>query len=194
MSSSPTSPSQIPAKPILEASKAGSDEIIQKARQKQSHEIVYAIVENQRGVLHRVSTMFRSKGFNIMSIAIGRTTSPDLARMTIVPSGDEVSLALLVKQLRKMIDVIEVGTISRKNSITRELALVKFGTCNYEAKREILDLSNTLGGKALDSTHDSLVVEFCSTPESIDSFIEEASKYGSVKEVARTGIAAIQRD
>jgi acetolactate synthase I/III small subunit len=191
-SSTPQSP--MPANPILEASKAGSDEIIQKARQKHSHAIVYAIVENQRGVLHRVSSMFRAKGFNITSVAIGRTSHPDLARMTIVPSGDEVSLALLVKQLRKMIDVIEVGTMSRQDSVARELALVKFETLTSEAKREILDLSNQLGGRAVDSTHDSLVVEFCSTPEGIDSFIEEASKSGAVREIVRTGLTALRRD
>jgi acetolactate synthase-1/3 small subunit len=192
--SSPTPEGPISAKPILEASKARSDEVIQKTRQRHSHAIVYAVVENQRGVLHRVATMFRAKGFNITSIAIGRTAHPDLARMTIVPSGDDASLTLLVKQLRKMIDVIEVGTMSRHDSIARELALVKFETSTSNSKREILDLSNSLGGRMVDTTHDSLVVEFCSTPEGIDSFIEEAAKSGTVKEVVRTGLTALRRD
>jgi acetolactate synthase-1/3 small subunit len=191
---SPTPGSPLSAKPILEASKQRSDEIIQRTRQKHSHAVVYAIVENQRGVLHRVSSMFRAKGFNITSIAIGRTTHPDLARMTIVPSGDDASLNLLVKQLRKMIDVIEVGTMTRHDAIARELALVKFEASTPEAKREILDLSNALGGRAVDSNEDSLVVEFCSTPEGIDSFIEEAAKSGVVKEVVRTGLTALRRD
>jgi acetolactate synthase-1/3 small subunit len=191
---SPTPGSPLSAKPILEASKQRSDEIIQRTRQKHSHTVVYAIVENQRGVLHRVSSMFRAKGFNITSIAIGRTTHPDLARMTIVPSGDDASLNLLVKQLRKMIDVIEVGTMTRHDAIARELALVKFEASTPEAKREILDLSNALGGRAVDSNEDSLVVEFCSTPEGIDSFIEEAAKSGVVKEVVRTGLTALRRD
>jgi len=192
--SSSTSQTPLTAKPILEASKARADEILQKTRQKHSHAIVYAIVENQKGVLHRVSSMFRAKGFNITSIAIGRTYHSELARMTIVPSGDDTSLALLVKQLRKMIDVIEVGTMTRQDSIARELALVKFETPTSEAKRDILDLSNALGAKVVDSTHDSLVVEFCSTPEGIDSFIEEASKSGVVKEIVRTGLTALKRD
>jgi acetolactate synthase-1/3 small subunit len=197
-SSSPTSSagtqSALSAPPILEASKARSDEVLQKSRQKHSHAIVYAIVENQRGVLHRVSSMFRAKGFNISSIAIGKTSHSELARMTIVPSGDDTSLSLLVKQLRKMIDVIEVGLMTRQDSIVRELALVKFETDSPSGRREILDLSNALGARAVDSTHYSLVVEFCSTPEGIDSFIEEASKSGSVKEVVRTGLTALRRD
>jgi acetolactate synthase I/III small subunit len=191
-SSSPQSP--LSAIPILEASNAKSDEVLHKTRQKHSHAIVYAIVENHRGVLHRISSMFRAKGFNITSIAIGRTNHAELARMTIVPSGDEVSLALLVKQLRKMIDVIEVGVFTRQDSITRELALVKFATHTSEAKREIFDLANSLGARAVDSTDDSLVVEFCSTPEGIDTFIEEAAKSGAVKEVVRTGLTALKRD
>jgi acetolactate synthase I/III small subunit len=192
----PSSTSQGPssAKPILEASQAKSDEVLQKTRQKHTHAIVYAIVENHRGVLHRVSSMFRAKGFNITSIAIGPTHHNELARMTIVPSGDENSLALLVKQLRKMIDVIEVGVIARQDSIVRELALVKFTTHTSEAKRNIFDLSNSLGARVVDSTHDSVVVEFCSNPEGIDSFIENAARSGAVKEVVRTGLTALRRE
>lgn len=160
----------------------------------QRPKIVYAIVENQRGVLHRVSTMFRAKGFNIASISIGRTFHPDLSRMTIVPKGDDASLALLVKQLRKMIDVIEVGTISEEDSISRELALVKFETRESSQRREILDISNDHGARTLDSSEDALVVELCSTPEKIDSFIDDVSKSGAVKEVVRTGLTAVRRD
>ncbi len=157
--------------------------------------IVYAIVENKRGVLHRVSTMFRAKGFNIMSIAIGGTIDPDLARMTIVPSGDEASLNLLVKQLRKMIDVIEVGTMTRDKSIPRELALFKFQMPNSETtKRTVADLSNSAGAKEVASTSRSFVLELCSTPEEIDSFVAKISKLAELKEVVRTGVIALQRD
>lgn len=160
---------------------------------KQAHEIVYAIVENQRGVLHRISGMFRAKGFNITSISIGEADTPDLARMTIIPKGDEASLQLLVKQLQKMIDVIEVGTMSHSESITRELALVKFETHDGKSKNAILDLSNNLGARTVDIARDSLVVEFTATPERIDSFIAEASKSGAIKEIVRTGLTALKR-
>ena len=179
--------------PIIAAARAGSDEIILSQQHKETHQMVYAIVENQRGVLHRISGMFRAKGFNITSISIGRTASPDLARMTIVPSGDEAALVLLVKQLRKMIDVIEVGVLSPQDSVVRELALVKFETKSTRGKNAILDLSNALGAKAVDTTHDTLVVEFCSTPQRIDGFISEASKSGIVKEVVRTGLTSLKR-
>jgi acetolactate synthase-1/3 small subunit len=181
------------ADPIVAAAQAGSDEIILSARHREADKMIYAIVENQRGVLHRISGMFRAKGFNITSISIGRTSTPDLARMTIVPAGDEAALELLVKQLRKMIDVIEVGVLSYSDTVVRELALVKFETKSTRGKNAIMDLSNALGAKAVDTTHNSLVVEFCSNPGRIDSFIREASKSGVVIEVVRTGLTALRR-
>lgn len=171
----------------------GRKDLVDDGKKPQARDLVYAIVENQRGVLHRISGMFRAKGFNITSISIGESSSPDIARMTIVPRGDEASLQLLVKQLQKMIDVIEVGTISHMDSIVRELALVKFETHDSKSRRAILELSNDLGAKAVDVTRDTLVVEFTATPERINYFIEEASKSGAVKEVVRTGLTALRR-
>ena len=174
-------------------SHTSGEEVIHLPEHKEATQIVYAIVENQRGVLHRISGMFRAKGFNITSISIGETSSPDLARMTIVPKGDEEALRLLVKQLEKMIDVIEVGTMSHEESVARELALLKFETRDNKSKNTILDLSNNLGAKAVDIAKDSLVVEYTATPEKIDYFITEASKSGAVKEVVRTGLTALKK-
>lgn len=174
-------------------SQTSGEEVILNERRQSTHQIVYAIVENQRGVLHRISGMFRAKGFNITSISIGETSSPELARMTIIPKGDEQALQLLVKQLEKMIDVIEVGTMTHEDAVARELALVKFETHDNKSRNGILDLSNNLGAKAVDITKDSLVVEYTATPEKIDYFIAEASKSGAVKEIVRTGLTALRR-
>jgi acetolactate synthase-1/3 small subunit len=169
------------------------EEVILSQEKKPAKQIVYAIVENQRGVLHRISGMFRAKGFNITSISIGETEDPELARMTIVPKGDETALQLLVKQLEKMIDVIEVGTMVHDDSVARELALLKFETHDNKSRNAILDLSNNLGARSVDFARDSLVVEYTATPEKIDYFIAEASKSGAVKEVVRTGLTALKR-
>ena len=183
----PTSTGHIPTQT------SGEEVIVNDQKKQATRQIVYAIVENQRGVLHRVSGMFRAKGFNITSISIGETSSPDLARMTIIPKGDEQALQLLVKQLEKMIDVIEVGTMTHENAVARELALVKFETRDNQSRNVILELSNNLGAKAVDITKDSLVVEYTSTPENIDYFVTEASKSGAVKEIVRTGLTALRR-
>jgi acetolactate synthase-1/3 small subunit len=113
--------------------------------------------------------------------------------MTIIPKGDEQSLKLLVKQLEKMIDVIEVGTMTHREAIARELALVKFETHDNKSRNAILDLSNNLGAKAVDVANDSLVVEYSATPEQIDAFVTEASKSGAVSEIVRTGLTALKR-
>ena len=172
---------------------SGEEVVLNDQRKQATKQIVYAIVENQRGVLHRISGMFRAKGFNITSISIGETSSPDLARMTIIPDGDDQALQLLVKQLEKMIDVIEVGTMAHEDAVARELALVKFETRDNKARNGILDLSNNLGAKAVDISKDSLVVEYTATPEKIDYFIIEASRSGAVKEIVRTGLTALRR-
>jgi acetolactate synthase-1/3 small subunit len=172
---------------------SGEEVIVNDTTRHATTQIVYAIVENQRGVLHRISGMFRAKGFNITSISIGETSSPDLARMTIIPKGDDQALQLLVKQLEKMIDVIEVGTMTHDDAVARELALLKFETRDSKSRNNILELSNTLGAKAVDIAKDSLVVEYTSTPERIDYFIQEAAKSGAVKEVVRTGLTALRR-
>jgi len=180
-----TSTSHIP-------SNTSGEEVIVSEQRKPATQIVYAIVENQRGVLHRISGMFRAKGFNITSISIGETSSPDLARMTIIPKGDDQALQLLVTQLEKMIDVIEVGPMTHDDSVARELALVKFETRDNKSRNSILDLSNHLGAKAVDFARDSLVVEYTATPEKIDFFIEEASKSGAWKEVVRTCLTVLR--
>jgi acetolactate synthase I/III small subunit len=175
-------------------SHTSGEEVIVSERHRRATQIVYAIVENQRGVLHRISGMFRAKGFNITSISIGETSSPDLARMTIVPKGDDRALQLLVKQLEKMIDVIEVGTMTHEDSIARELALVKFEATDSKSRNAILDLSNSLGARTADIGTDALVVEYTATPENIDYFIARASKSGAIKEVVRTGLTALKRN
>ncbi len=169
-----------------------SENTVSSREKSEARQIVYAIVENKRGVLHRISSMFRAKGFNITSISIGTTFSPDLARMTIVPSGDQAALELLVKQLRKMIDVIEVGTMIRGESIIRELALVKFETKDIGTRHTILELLDKYGAKSADVSNDSLIVELCASPERIDSFLAEASKFGRVNDVVRTGLTALK--
>ncbi len=169
------------------------EEVINNEERKAATQIVYAIVENQRGVLHKISGMFRAKGFNITSISIGGTLAPDMARMTLTPKGDEASLKLLVKQLEKMIDVIEVGVMTHGEAIARELALVKFETHDNKSRNAIVELSNNLGAKTVDIAKDSLVVEYSATPEQIDAFVAQASKSGAVSEIVRTGLTALKR-
>jgi acetolactate synthase small subunit len=87
----------------------------------------------------------------------------------------------------------EVGTLTHEGSISRELALVKFETKSSKSKNRILELSNDLGARTVDMSSDSIVVEFSASPEKIDSFVGQASRFGTVKEMVRTGLTALRR-
>ena len=91
--------------------------------------IVSALVENKPGVLFRVTNLFRARSFNIESITVGSTEQKDLSRMTITTKSDERTLDQLVKQLRKLIDVVEVKVLDTEKTVYRELALIKMKSC-----------------------------------------------------------------
>src|SRR5213594_1398029 len=87
--------------------------------------IISSLVENKPGVLFRVTNLFRARNFNIESITVGSTEQKDLSRMTITTNSDERTLDQLVKQLRKLIDVVEVKVLDTEKTVYRELALIK---------------------------------------------------------------------
>ncbi|MEM2071041.1 MAG: acetolactate synthase small subunit, partial [Archaeoglobaceae archaeon] len=101
---------------------------------------IAALVENKPGVLARVASLFRRRGFNIDSLSVGRTEREDLSRMTIVVEGDEKVVEQVTKQLNKLIDVIKVSDVT-KNAVERELCLVKVNV-QPEKRGEIIELAN----------------------------------------------------
>jgi acetolactate synthase-1/3 small subunit len=101
--------------------------------------IVSAIVEHRPGVLFRVSNLFRRRGFNIQSISVGPTEKKEIARITITVGGDEKLVEQIVKQLRKLVEVIKVSILDPKNTVIRELALVKVAAPDYRAKTDIVN-------------------------------------------------------
>ncbi|MEM2781055.1 MAG: acetolactate synthase small subunit [Candidatus Bathyarchaeia archaeon] len=154
--------------------------------------IVSAIVEHKPGVLFRVSNLFRRRGFNIQSISVGPTEKKELARITITVGGDEKVVEQVVKQLRKLIEVVKVSILDPKNTVIRELALVKVAAPDYRAKTDIVNYAEIFKGRVVDVSHKSLTVEVTGDPDKIDAFINIVKPYG-IKEIARTGITALPR-
>ena len=150
------------------------------------------LVENKPGILFEVTHMFRSRNFNIDSIAVGVTENPGLSRMTITTSGDERQLAQIGKQLDKMIDTVEVRRLDEHKTVYRELAIFKIKISNAEESMDDNKLINAYGAKAHDTRRDSIMAELTSTPDQIRAFEELASRFG-ILEMARTGMAALQR-
>jgi acetolactate synthase-1/3 small subunit len=149
-------------------------------------------VENKPGVLFRAANMFRRRGFNIDSISVGEIEQEDLSRMTITIHGDEDVAEQIVKQVSKLIDVIKVQVLDQEETVQRELALIKIQVSDSRALSELTNYSEIFRNRIIDISRDTLMVEVTGTPDKIDAFIELVSGYG-IKEMARTGITALQR-
>ena len=148
------------------------------------------LVENKFGVLARIAGLFSARGYNIASLAVSETLSPDISYMTIVVEAkDEKVLEQIKKQLNKLIDVITVTDFTKKGHVDRELILAKV---NYSSK-EKLKLENVLNkyvGKIIQHKGDTAIIEAVGDPEQVKSLLEGLNKFG-IKELVRTGKLAI---
>ena len=154
--------------------------------------ILSILVENKPGILFKVTHLFRSRNFNIDSISVGVTDNSEYSKMTITTYGDEKQITQIVKQLDKMIDTIKVERLDEHKTVYRELCIFKIKLSNASDSMEVNKLANAYGGKVHDVKKDSLMVELTATPDQIKAFEELAKPFG-ILDVARTGVAALQR-
>ena len=154
--------------------------------------ILSLVVENKPGILFKVTHLFRSRNFNIDSISVGITENPDYSKMTITTYGDEKQIEQVVKQLDKMIDTVKVEHLDEHKTVFRELSIFKIKLSNANDSMEVNKLANAYGGKVHDVKKDSMMVELTATPDQIKAFEELAKPFG-ILDVARTGVAALQR-
>jgi acetolactate synthase-1/3 small subunit len=150
-----------------------------------------AMVENKPGVLNRVSSLFRRRGFNIESITVGLSETPEVSRMTIVVDGSNTSVEQVRKQLDKLIETIRVTDITSENIVARELALVKV-KANSTTRSEIIQIVDIFRANIVDVSFDSLTVEVTGDEEKLDSLLHLLHGFG-IKEVCRTGRIAMTR-
>jgi acetolactate synthase-1/3 small subunit len=154
--------------------------------------VISALVQNQPGVLAQVAGMLHTRGFNIDSLAVGETETPDLSRMTFVVRGDDAVLEQVCKQLDKIVTVVKVIDISSENYVERDLMLIKV-RANSAQRVEISLLVEMFRGKIVDVTHNSLIIEVSGQESKIVAFIDLMRPYGII-ELARTGRIALIRD
>jgi acetolactate synthase-1/3 small subunit len=154
--------------------------------------ILTLLVENKPGILFKITHLFRSRNFNIDSISVGVTDNPEYSRMTITTYGDEKQVEQIVKQLDKMIDTLEVKHLDEYKTVYRELSIFKIKLSNANDSMEVNKLANAYGGKIHDVRKDSMMVELTATPDQIRAFEELVKPFGII-DVARTGVAALQR-
>lgn len=152
---------------------------------------VVALVEDRPGVLHRVASLFRRRGFNIDSLAVGTTQETGISRMTIVVDGAEGIVDQVEKQLYKLIDVIKVEDLTSREAVVRELALIKVA-CTPEQRRGLLDLVEIFRAHAVDVSPATLMIQLVADADGLDAFLENVRPYG-ILEMMRTGRVAMLR-
>jgi acetolactate synthase-1/3 small subunit len=150
-----------------------------------------ALVEDKPGVLNRMASLFRRRGFNIESIAVGHSEVPHLSRMTIVVDGSTTMVEQVRKQVDKVIDVVRVSDITGDETVARELALVKVKATSA-TRSEIIEIVDIFRASIVDVASDSLTIEVTGDEEKISSLFTLLRGFG-IKEVARTGRIAMTR-
>ncbi len=150
-----------------------------------------ALVEDKPGVLTKVASMFRRRGFNIASLAVGNSEQPGLSRMTFVVNGDDYTVGQVVKQLDKLIEVIEVSDITQESIVTRELALIKVKT-NSMTRGEIIQIVNLFRANIIDVGSESMVIEITGEEDKINALHNLLAPFG-IMEMLRTGLVAMVR-
>ena len=154
--------------------------------------IISVLVENKSGVLARVSGLFSRRGFNIESLAVGTCETPDMSRITIVANGDDMHIEQVKKQLNKLIDVIKVTDITKREHVDRELALIKVHAEPGSPRSEVMQIAGIFRAKIIDVGPKTLVLEITGDPGKILAIEDLLKPYGII-ELVRTGRVALQR-
>ena len=153
--------------------------------------LLSVLVVNQAGVLSRVAGLFSRRGFNIDSLAVGITENPDISRMTIVVNGDDYIVEQVGKQLNKLIDVITIKNLDEKESVRRELALIKV-KASTSTRSEIVQIVEIFRGKIVDVSNETLTIEISGPSDKIEALEDMVRPFG-IRETVRTGTIAIER-
>ena len=153
--------------------------------------ILSVTVQNNAGVLARVSSLFGRRGYNIDSLTVSATTDPKISRMSIIVQGDEPILEQIIKQTARLEETRDIFVLKRENSLFRELLLVKVAA-DETTRSQIREIAGIYKAKIIDLSIGSMVMELTGEPEKIDAFLKILSTY-RILEMCRTGITALER-
>jgi acetolactate synthase-1/3 small subunit len=150
------------------------------------------LVEDEPGVLSRISGLFARRGFNIRSLAVGAAETLGLSRITMVLVGDDRTIEQLIKQLYKLVNVLHVQDVTEVPCLEREIMLIKIKTTK-STQAEIFEIAQVFNAKIVDLTFHSLTLEITGDPPKMVAVEKLLSKFG-INQVARTGRIALTRD
>jgi acetolactate synthase-1/3 small subunit len=149
------------------------------------------LVENKFGVLARVTGLFSGRGFNIDSLNVAPTHVASLSRITVVLKGDDTALDLSIKQVRKLVNVVEVTDFKEGQAVQRELVLVKV-KASAKSRSEVMQICEIFRTKIVNVDHNELIVELVGDAGKVTAFLDLLAPFG-ILELARTGTLALKR-
>ena len=155
-------------------------------------QVISLLVENKPGALMRVTGLLSARAYNIESLPVARTLDPELSRMTIVVDVDSLQRAQVIKQMNKLINVLQANDLTESPAVIRELILLRIRTAQ-ESRTSVLKEAEIFGGRVVDSGIAGFAIEVTGDPEKLGEFVDVMSAYGEV-EVARSGALAIALD
>jgi acetolactate synthase-1/3 small subunit len=157
----------------------------------QAEHTYVAFVEDKPGVLNRVASLVRRRGFNIESLTVGHTEQPGVSRMTIVTCLDEYTAGRVEATLYKLVNVLRVEEVTKTESVMRDLALIKI-RADGETRTQALQICDVFRARVVDVAQEAMIVEITGTEDKIDGMLQVLEPFG-ILEVARTGRVAMRR-
>ena len=153
--------------------------------------VISLLVDNQSGVLARVSNLFCRRGFNIDSLTVSATNDPSVSRITVTLRGTEQALNQLILQTERLEVTRQIFELDPDKSLQRELLLLKV-ECDNQNRAELREISSIYKAKIIDLSPDSMIFELTGKPDKIDAFLKMFTDY-KILEQCRTGVTALER-
>jgi acetolactate synthase-1/3 small subunit len=152
-------------------------------------QVISLLMENKPGALMRVTGVLSQRGYNIESLTVARTLDPEISRMTIAVDVDPNLRQQVIKQMNKLINVLQATDLTEAPSVARELVIVRVKT-TQENRTAVLKEAEIFGGRVVDSSTDGFAIEATGAPEKLIEFIDVMGSYGDI-DVTRSGMVAI---
>lgn len=161
------------------------------SRDPEKNHTLSVLVENKPGVLTRVSALFARRGYNIASLAVGPTEHEGISRITVVVEVDQMPLEQITKQLNKLVNVLKIVQLEPRQSVERELVLVKV-KANNQTRTSVLEIVQMFRAKVVDAASDSVSIEATGSADKLAALLSMLEQFG-VKEIVKSGAVAIGR-
>ncbi|MGA2589904.1 MAG: acetolactate synthase small subunit [Bryobacteraceae bacterium] len=152
-------------------------------------QIISLLVENKPGALMRITGLLSARGYNIESLTVARTLDPELSRMSIVVDVDATLRQQVIKQMNKLVNVLQAVDLTESPAVCREMVLVRVRTAQ-ETRTAVLKEAEIFGARVVDSSTEGFALEVTGDPEKLDEFIDVMRSYGEI-EITRSGVVAV---